>query len=1038
MRTVQLSLLMCATAVPVTAQELVPMEPRPPEHAPVNLEPMEARPMEAAAAPLEPMVAVQEQSPTTLTAMVQPEPARDIVLTPYQHPDQPEIAQASNNHSVSDRVAPLSPLPPQTRLAATTSKTPVVLKGKGGAAVPVVAAGTEPPAGYTGGAGTGTAYALTDTELSPNPSIPTVTRPDEQQIVVDVTLNKIRRRTLLNLYQDDRQVVWFPLANLAQLLEIPLKVNAAADVAQGWYQNPNNKLLVNMATGTVTIGGKTYAIGRNVEKHESDLYISHIALKEWLGVDSTLNYSELNLTLTTPNPLPGDQQAARYAVWEKSDRQRLGQVMPSDTLIPGYADFSYPVFRLGANNTFTRSSAGSAAFATGLTVQAENDIYGMQSNVALSFANQFGGDYKRDNGLTGGSVLLQKRSEYADLLGPLNARYFALGDISTNPIALSGLSSRGRGITANNLAQGAVNNPEQYILTGPAPINWDVEVYQNASLVAYSRIDATGMYRFTALPLRGGRNTFRIVLYGPSGEREERRETIYLADSVPDAGNIHYDTAVFQPGRNIIPGSSNNNDGNAVVAQTQFIAGLGGGWAASMGAFKSAGEQTSYGLIKPEEQGVSGGLRGSVGGSYFTADGFVGGMGKAVQSSLRTPLTDSIDLRLLGSRNIGYQPSQRDQLDKAQAEVTVPLSLGRAVVDTGYGYTYTTYQNQMPRNDYSQRTAVSMGPVNLTNQLQYSTQGQSERLHGTLDGNLHALGTSVRGGLQYQPQSDDVLRSFYLNSQVPLTDRQTLNLTYNQQLTDAKIASLAGSMYWTRGPFAFGLQSQVASTGNMQVGLNLTTALVPQGYREASWKLAPPTASIGHGQGVVRVFADENGNNRYDPGEALLPQVKVHNRLRGSTQTTNAKGEATFSDLTPNTLARLDLDLTTLPDIYLRPVSETLNVKPHRGDNGILEYAVKLYGEISGQTVTASGAPVQNVVVTLTDYTGRKLDTATSDSEGYYSFGSLPMGGYALTLNVSSTNPGKLTLTAKTRIKTIKLVVDPAPEQIMKDLEKGA
>lgn len=1030
------------------AVALTPMETVP-ESSPTALTAMEEPPVQQAAVPLEPMVAAVAESPTTLTAMVQPQPAQNIVLVPYHHPDQPEIAQGSSNRSVSDRVAPLAPLAPLTppaMLAKKTNQKPVVLKGPEQEPRPVIAAG----GGTVLTSGTGpdlaAAYAaspafnqLTDNELSPNPNIPTMARPDEQQIVVDVILNSIRRKSLLNVYQDDHQVLWYPLADLARLLEIPLKINSAAGVAQGWYQSPDNKLLINMAAGTITLGDKTFPLRGNVEKQAADLYISHVALKEWLGVDSTLNYSDLRLSLTTPQPLPGDVQAERYATWDDTEKRRLTQRMPSDTLIPGYADFSYPVMRVGLGNTYTRSSAGSAAVATGLTIQAENDIYGMNSNVALSFGHQFGGNYKTDSGLTGGNIMLSKRSPYANLLGPLSARYFALGDINTQPLPLSGVASRGRGVTANNLPQGTVNNPDQYILTGPAPINWDVEVYQNASLIAYSRVDTTGTYRFTALPLKAGRNTFRIVLYGPAGEREERRETIYLANSVPGRGEVQYDTAIMQPGRSIIPGQQNQNENDAVVAQTQFIAGLGHGWAASMGAFKSVGEQTAYGLMKPEDQGMTTGLRGSIGGTYLTADGFVGSLGKAMQSSIRTPLTQNIDLRLSDMRSFDYDPEQRDELSKSQAEITIPFYRGRAVLDTGYGYTHTTYQKQEPRNDYSQRTTLAMGPFNASNQLNYSTQGQATRLNGTFDTTLHVLGNSVRGGLLYQPQSQDVLRSFYLNGQVPITDRQTLNLTYNQQLTGSNLSSLAGSMYWNTGPFAFGLQSQFANNGNMQVGLNMTTALVPQGYREPNWKLASPNASIGQGQGVVRVYGDENNNNQYDIGEPLLPGVTVHNRQRGSAQVTNAKGEATFTDLTPNTLARLDLDLTTLPDIYLRPVSETLNVKPHRGDNGVLEYAIKLYGEISGQTVNAAGTPVQNVTINLRNTKGEKIDNATTDSEGYYTFGSLPLGSYALALDVSGTTPDTVTLTAKTRIKTVKLVVDPAPQQLLKPaLKKGA
>ena len=994
-----------------TPVQLVEMSPRLAEPKPILV--AMATPVQVGTDPLKPMVKAAQDG--------------DVTLTPLYRRGKAEIMRGSGSrfgNSVVGPVTGLEALPPPLEITPT---------GKRAIVLPLPPGTIRPMRPVTALEGTVTTVApestfstnplnLTNAELSPNPNIPTITRPEEEMLSVDIILNGIPRKNLIDVYLDAENTLWLPLTSLSRLLEIPLSINPAAGVAQGWYQSPSNTLLISMAKGTTTIGSQGYMNAGEVEKHTTDLYVTANAFKKWLGVDVTLDYSQLQLRITTPNPLPGDLRAARESKWDAAEKARAAARMPSDTIIPEYSNFSLPIVRLGLNANYIQSPGADAATATGLTVQAQNDIMGMNSNVAFSLARNSDGTQN----LSGGSILLQKQSENPDLLGPLGARYFGFGDITTNPLVLSGLSNSGRGLRVNNTPRGAVSNPDQYVLNGPAPIGWDVEVYQNQTLVGFSRINASGMYRFTALPLRSGRNQFRIVLYGPNGEREERRESIYLGNNIPDVGEWQYDAALYQPNQHIIPGVNTSIISNSsVTAQAQLTTGLTSRWAATLGAFQSAGVSPYINGVMPPQQGATAGLRGSLDDTYITADILGSTSGQSAQASIRTPLTDALDLRLTQTRNAGYTSDERDELSITNAEIGYPFKWGKTALDTTYGYTHTTYQTQKPRDTYSQRTSTNIGKVNATNQLNYEVQGNSNVLDGTVEATTRIMDTSVRGGLTYQPTSNDPLRQLTLATQLPVLDNQTLNLTYNQQLTSDKNASLVSSLNWPAGPWLFGVQSQLSSNGNNSIGLNLATALVPNGYDQVLWKLAPPNATLGQGQAAVRVFIDENANARYDVGEPLIPNVTVFNRLRGTQATTNAQGIAKFSDLTPNTLTRIDLDPTTLPDIYLKPVSETLNVKPHTGDNGVLNYAITLYGEISGQALTPSGQPLQNLQVSIFNGQGNKIDSTFTEYDGYYSFGALPMGTYSIhTQGSGSMAPATITVAPKTRIQRRNLTIN--------------
>lgn len=1000
---------------------------------PVMLQPV-ARPEVAPTATLQAMV-VREPAPVSaseLRAVAAPVVMPVVSLVPLKPAASPVPTPTTQHFGVVvNPTGYLAPLPPPR---------PVMVEKKAAFRLPLplgrrehktlVPAGTPVPVMVKGSTPATAVQVATDMAASPNPNVPVVARPEDEMVLVQLIVNGNACEKLMEIYVDAGQQVWLPLAPLAEALQIQLSVNAAAGLADGWYLRTDNPLAIDLAAGTVVVGKQQFAVNGQVERHATDLYLSGKGLEEWLKVKNRLDYQQLQLVLTTPEPLPDDAKAARAQAWQDLSHQLAMQAMPSDTIYPAYSNFSLPVFRLGANSTITKPSGGSAAVATGLTLQSENDVLGMSSNLTLSLANQPDGR----SGLVGGNVLVQKQSEQDDLLGPLHARYFGFGDVNGASIPLSNVPSSGRGVRINNRSLTAVSNPDAYVITGPAPVGWDVEIYQDQSLFGFTKIDGSGVYRFTALPLKVGLNTFRLVMYGPNGERQEKRETLYLGDDMPSPGELQYDAMINQPNKQTVPGLPGQTTATVTIAQSQFSYGLTKNLALTVGGFKALGDVSGtnpLALGSLPEEGASAGLRGSYGRTYMTADAFSGNQGQSLQATVRSALTDKIDVRFVQAKNFGYDPVDRDEVATTAANLSAPINIGTLGLSTDYGVARTTYQTQAVKTTYSQRTAFGRGKFNVANELDYEVQGGQGLLQGTLDTTSHVGNQMWRASLLYQPGDKDLLHQLTVGTQLPVTRRQTLNLTYTQSLLAGYDATLAGSMYWTVGPMAIGLQSSLTRRGDMQMGVNLTTALMPQDYETPKWALTSPNATIGQGQARIRVFADANGNGIYDAGEALLQGVTVNNRQRGSDHVTNVQGIAVVPDLTPFTLSRLQLAQDTLPDIYLKPVSDTLNVKAHPGDNGTLDYAVRVYGEVSGQVevLNAGGKrPLQNLTLKIYNNEGRALDSTDTAYDGYYNFGALPLGTYTLAaVNLPSgttfiASP-TFAITAQQRIKTLNLAV---------------
>src|SRR5690606_9891307 len=123
--------------------------------------------------------------------------------------------------------------------------------------------------------------------------------------------------------------------------------------------------------------------------------------------------------------------------------------------------------------------------------------------------------------LTNVRATYKQESLEPELLGPLAARKYELGDVNSVNFPLSQFNSFGTGARVTNVHPlRSYLRPETEI-TGDAFPGWDVELYRNNALVSFQRVGDDGIYRFENVELFLNDNNFRVVMYGPQGERRE-------------------------------------------------------------------------------------------------------------------------------------------------------------------------------------------------------------------------------------------------------------------------------------------------------------------------------------------------------------------------------------------------------------------------------------------------------------------------------------------------------------------------------------
>ncbi len=964
---------------------------------------------------LQPMRAVTSTLPVTLVALApatQPASSTLLAMAPAQRPARVTLVALAPATPVT--AAALVAMAPPSRTAPVMLARMVPARGKGTEG-PLLAASTVsgvigPVAALFGQDPTGRTMALAGTGIERG-GFRVIERPYGEEVFLDLMANRTQYNRGFVAYRSSDGTVWLPLNDMINSLGLGLKVDLANQRIGGWVSNSQFPFEVNLANGSFRSGNATNALPqRAIAKTGNELYVTPATLASWLGGEAKVDLAELQFALTTKDPLPAEVAQARANLW----RSRAADPATPQALASriAYRLYTMPQLRLEGGVQVARAPDGSWQSNQSLALGAEgNLLYGVGS-LSLGLNRTVDGQLS----LTGGNFRLSRQENdailFADWLGPWAATRAEAGDIQATALPLGGLGTSGRGVRLNNIPAGQIADPERFVLSGDAPAGWDVEVYQNASLLAFQRVGDSGRYEFKALPLRNGINVFRIVRYGPRGEQDEQEARYNLGDSLLSQGQITYDVSLYQPGAKTLGALFDQNPSDQGLTLTQRYAyGLtpnltltaGNYLSSNLGAHNSSTPRSDD---TPALQGLSAGLRATMGETFLQADTSLNSQGnQSLQSSLRRTLPGDVNARLA----FGANWNQQDMNDQTVLR-TYSAELGRLfraksfTTDQSIQYDLTQYSNRDDRNTLSLRSGLNARRFSLSNEVAASTPnlGGPLQLAGSVQASAN-LGniTSARLGLTYDENTPDWVRSVTFGTQNRLTDRLNLNVGARHQL-DTESTQMNADLRYQMENLSLGLTAQVADDGNASIGLNLGTALIPT--REG-WQAVNPQRQVGLAVAEILAFIDTNGNGTRDAGEPPVVGVGITNPMRASIERTNAQGLAILADLPANQSIRLQLDEQTLPNIYLKPTRTQFLVQGSVGSVGEFMLPFEQLGEASGQLFqgsrTGARQPIGQANLELVATNGAIVARTRTAADGFFALGPVPLGSYQIRLTPS-------------------------------------
>jgi SPOR domain/Carboxypeptidase regulatory-like domain len=771
-------------------------------------------------------------------------------------------------------------------------------------------------------------------------------------------------------YAGPRNGTLLPLGATAELIGVAVTVDADRGTAQGFVLRESAAFRLDVAREKVTLAGKPLRFARElVRVHAGDIYVDSKLLGEWLPAEFAVDLFALRVQVRPREPLPLQTRLER----ERRVRHWRLRLAPED---PGYprVGSGYRLFDTPAIDQSVRLSLGADALHGSYATYATGDLLYMESEAYAS-----GDD---EDPLDDWRLTLRRRDPAATLGGVLHATEIAAGHVIHPASTLLSTSTEAApGVLLTNLPLYRATEFDRHTFRGNLPPGWDVELYRDGTLVDYRQAGADGQYAFEDVPVLFGMNVFRLVFYGPQGQRREEEHRFLLGDSLTRPGRLEYRLAANAAASDERRGSLFLSYGiNRHLTATAEVATL----------------PTPRG----ERRFAKGGLRMFRSALFAYADYAADDTGgSAYEAGLQT--------RILGVNVLASRTGVRDGFvsealhilgdpivtrDRLRLDTAIPLP-GSPRLPVSAELERHQLESGAVRTVVQGRVSASYRGVSVSNRLIHTTvTAQPSQTETGLQFSRYIRRVGVRGEVLYGISAAR-LTTANITLERPIRAGYRLYGSVTRSFLDGRYLIDKSS-----GSFAAGLETRITPGGESLANLNLSAGLGRDPHLGA-W-LASARSRAGFGALSVRVFLDRNRDGVF--GAADTPIEGVAFTIGGveRPERTGLDGVAHLGELSPHTAADIAIAAHTLQDPQWDPSAGGVRIMPRPGKTASIDLAVIETTEIEG-TVTrfrANGKPeaAAGLAIELTDDAGKVAHKTKTSYDGYYVISKVRPGRYSL------------------------------------------
>ncbi|PIR34050.1 MAG: hypothetical protein COV36_01565, partial [Alphaproteobacteria bacterium CG11_big_fil_rev_8_21_14_0_20_44_7] len=354
--------------------------------------------------------------------------------------------------------------------------------------------------------------------------------------------------------------LYISLFEVTEALYFPIEVFDEEQRAEGWFISPDNDFYLSIPENTVIVAGKkSKADDAYIKLFDEEIYVDSEALKEWFGLNFNLNLSQMILDIEADEKLAFQEKAERAKKWEQNKKRKKPVRKTYSKIDTPYSmlDFPSTTVQLGTNYQKTGTDSTTSG---NYSIQGTGDLLNMSSDFFVT-----GNDTDR---LSDARIKLYRIDNDANIIPHTDIRKLELGDITTPSLNLVGGGGTERGISATNRPLGQVSNPDNFIISGEVEQGWEVELYRNNEFISFQDSTSDGRYEFRDVLLEAGMNLFKIIKYGPFGEKEEEYRRFFIGPGMLKEGEFFYDVSASQPNQTFLP----VNEDYDIAADPRLIA----------------------------------------------------------------------------------------------------------------------------------------------------------------------------------------------------------------------------------------------------------------------------------------------------------------------------------------------------------------------------------------------------------------------------------------------------------------------------------
>ena len=770
-----------------------------------------------------------------------------------------------------------------------------------------------------------------------------------------------------------------PLGELCRELDLAIQVDPARGLAEGFLIQESRRFSLDARAGTLTVDGVTSALDRSLlEADEADIYLDPMLLARCLPVDVAVAGRTMVVTLTPREVLPLQERWQREAAAGRLQRD-------AGPLAFGPADDPYRFLEIPALDAalgVAGSQSSPGRFPAQASLLAAGDLLWTSGSVFAMAQNP--------GGLTEFRMTLGRRDPRGELLGPLRATAFAMGEVLSPGLNLMASPTAGTGFLVTNRPLQSGNAFDRHSFQGDLPPGWQVELYRNSGLMAFQASRPDGRYQFLDVPLTFGPNEFRLVFYGPQGQRREEAARFDVGENQVPRGELHY-----------LAAATRRRDAAGARSGLQLDFGLTERVTAHFGASRVTLDGVDHDYAQAGLQGFWRFLSGNLTAGRDSRGGTIGELalrtrlGPFSLAGKETFLRDGFRSEVFQAQ--GGQIRRRTTLEgtavlpgPARPWFSLDFGAHRDALATG-GSTDT----------WNLQLATTFEGLFLSGQVSRSTsRGLQSPVPATSTGAFLASRVfpsfSLRGQASFTLGGVRKLDALALTADLTRFEPWTLQAGLARSIGSRETSGTLG-LNRTQGAFSLGVGLAYATSSRFSANISLRMGIAREPRRHGLFTKAQGVTSCGAVS--AQAFLDANGNGARDTGEKPVPNVGFLVNGAAHPHTTDPGGVAFLDGLPQDVEANIAVAPGTLEDPLMRPLRPGARVTPRGGHVVRLEIPVAIHSEITGTTYRRQDGrrrELPGLRLELRDASGKVVRSLRSAFDGFFTLGDLPPGTYTL------------------------------------------